>query len=54
MGRVPGTEPWGSSTFQVLRDEKELAEETQKSAERDWEESQVWLVSWQSREERIS
>lgn len=41
MGRVPGTEPWGSSAFQVLRDEKELAEETQKSAERDWEESQV-------------
>ena len=32
MGRVPRTEPWGSSIFEVLRDEKELAEETQKSA----------------------
>ena len=32
MGRILRTEPWGSSTFEVLRDEKELAEETQKIA----------------------
>ena len=49
MERVLRTEPWQVQHFEVLRDEKETAKEVHKSGQREQEENQEWVVSWETR-----